>query len=146
METRKDGALVPGLGIFFEESVWGVSAGLIREARARLSDYAGRPPDIQHRLDELDREWDVERMLGVKAAGLVLLGLVLGARRDRRFYLLPALAAGILLEYGLLGRGAPVELLRRLGVRRRRDIEAERFALMALRGDFQGPGQRMLPL
>lgn len=50
----------------------------------------GSDADIGERLRELDAEWDVERLLQVNASVLVMLGVLLGARVDRRFLLLPA--------------------------------------------------------
>jgi hypothetical protein len=44
-------------------------------------------------------------------------------------------------QHALQGWCLPVPLLRRLGVRTQREIERERFALKALRGDFDSvPG------
>lgn len=54
---------------------------------------------IDRRLEELDREWDVERLLETNAASLALLGVGLGAFVDRRFFLLPALVTGFLLQH-----------------------------------------------
>ncbi|HSP79116.1 MAG TPA: hypothetical protein VLQ93_11335, partial [Myxococcaceae bacterium] len=46
-------------------------------------------------------------------------------------------AAGLLLQQGLLGYGPLAEGVRALGVRTRREIDLEKFALKALRGDFE---------
>ena len=92
---------------------------------------------IQRRLDELDAEWDTERMLEANASALVLAGLGLGSWVDRRFYLLPAVVAGFLLQHALQGWCPPLPVLRRLGVRTQTEIELERYALKALRGDFR---------
>src|SRR5437588_2851636 len=43
-----------------------------------LSHYARRPDQITARLAELDREWDIERILEANAAGASLVGIVLG--------------------------------------------------------------------
>ena len=96
----------------------------------------GRPDDIAGRLDELDREWDVERALEANAATIALAGLGLGATVDRRFFALPAVVAGFLLQHALQGWCPPLPLLRRLGFRTQTEIERERAALKALRGDF----------
>ncbi len=96
----------------------------------------GRPDDIAGRLDELDREWDVERALEANAATIALAGLGLGATVDRRFFALPAVVAGFLLQHALQGWCPPLPVLRRLGVRTADEINQERFALKALRGDF----------
>lgn len=45
---------------------------------------------IDQRLQELDREWDIERTLEANAATVALVGLGLGAFVNRRFFALPA--------------------------------------------------------
>jgi hypothetical protein len=108
------------------------------DARTRESvrRYAGRPDDIGRRLGELDREWDIERTLEANAASVMLAGVLLGATIDRRFFLLPAAVAGFLLQHALQGWCPPLPLFRRLGIRTQREIDDERAALKALRGDF----------
>jgi len=76
-------------------------------------------------------------MLEANASALVLAGLGLGSWVDRRFYLLPAVVAGFLLQHALQGWCPPLPVLRRLGVRTQTEIELERYALKALRGDFR---------
>lgn len=93
-------------------------------------------PAIDERLAELDREWNIERALQANAGALALAGLGLGAFVDRRFYALPALVAGFLVQHALQGWCPPLALLRRLGFRTQAEIEQERYALKALRGDF----------
>jgi hypothetical protein len=95
---------------------------------------------ISGRLGELDREWDIERTLEANAAAVALIGLSLGAFVDRKFFALPAVVAGFLLQHAVQGWCPPVPLFRRLGVRTQREIEEERFALKALRGDFSHVG------
>ena len=102
---------------------------------------AGGPEAIGRRLAELDREWDIERLLEANASTLSLIGLGLGRFVDRRFYLLPAVVVGFLLQHAVQGWCPPMPVFRRLGVRTASEIEEERYALKALRGDFRGvPG------
>ena len=111
----------------------------IRQAtqdRIALTAAAG-PDAIQRRLDELDREWDVERAIEANAASISLFGLGMGAFVHRRFFLLPALVAGFLLQHALQGWCPPVPVLRRLGFRTQTEIDQERYALKLLRGDFK---------
>ncbi len=105
-----------------------------REAEARVRYYADHPGEIEDRLDELDREWDVERLLETNAAALT--GTILGIAVDRRYLLLPLAVTAFLLQHAVQGWCPPLPILRRLGVRTAREIETERYALMALRGDF----------
>ena len=51
--------------------------------------------------------------------------------------LLPALVTGFLFQHAVQGWCPPVPLFRRMGVRTRPEIDREKFALKALRGDFK---------
>lgn len=98
--------------------------------------HARHPEMIDDRLRELDREWDIERTLEANAATLALSGVLLGAFIDRRFLVLPAVVTGFLLQHAVQGWCPPLPVFRRLGVRTAFEIEQERYALKALRGDF----------
>jgi hypothetical protein len=91
---------------------------------------------IARRLRELDREWDLERTLQANASVLAMLGVLLGTKVNRWFLLLPTAVFSFLGNHALQGWCPPVPLFRRMGVRTRREIERERHALKALRGDF----------
>lgn len=99
------------------------------------------PAAIAQRLDELDQEWDIERTLEANASTITLAGLILGITVDRKFLAIPIGVAGFLLIHALQGWCPPLPILRRLGVRTQSEIEAERYALKALRGDFQKIGE-----
>jgi hypothetical protein len=92
--------------------------------------------EIGHRLQALDREWDVERLLQTNASIIVLAGLALAATFNRKFLLLPAGVFGFFAQHALQGWCPPIPVFRRLGVRTQREIERERYAVKALRGDF----------
>lgn len=91
---------------------------------------------IEARLRELEREWDIERLLQTNASIIVLAGLALGMRVDRRFLLLPAAVFTFFAQHALQGWCPPIPVFRRLGIRTMREIERERYAVKALRGDF----------
>jgi uncharacterized protein (TIGR01244 family) len=110
-----------------------VVATIDRDVRQR----AGDPVRIDTRLAELDREWDMERTLETNAAALALTGTLLGAFVDRRFLVVPAVVTSFLLQHALQGWCPPVPFFRRRGVRTAREIETERHALKALRGDYR---------
>ena len=103
---------------------------------ARLE--SAKPVELEARLDELDREWDIERLLQANASTLVMIGVALGYAWDRRFLLLPAAVLTFFAQHALQGWCPPIPLFRRRGVRTRREIERERYAIKALRGDFDG--------
>lgn len=99
--------------------------------------YAGQSTDlIDARLDELEREWDVERVLETNASALAFAGVMLSVVNDRKWLLLSAGVLGFLFLHGTQGWCPPLPALRRMGVRTRNEIERERFGLKHLRGDF----------
>ena len=111
-----------------------------RTTEANVRRYATADAgEIDARLEELDREWDIERTLEANAATASLVGLALGAFVDRRLFVLPAVVAGFLLQHAVQGWCPPVPFFRRRGVRTQSEIEEERYALKALRGDFERP-------
>lgn len=108
-----------------------------QRADAQIVRLEGAPgAEVEQRLRALDREWDVERLLQTNAAVIVLLGLALASRVSRKFLLLPAGVFGFFAQHALQGWCPPIPVFRRLGVRTQREIERERYALKALRGDF----------
>lgn len=112
---------------------------LHRDMEHRVRFYSRHPDRIEARLDELDHEWDMERMLETNASSLAVAGLALSLL-DRRFLAVPLVVAGFLLQHALQGWCPPINLFRRMGFRTRTEIEAERYALKAIRGDFRGLG------
>lgn len=104
----------------------------------RLQEYEDADPArISARIAELEREWDIERVLEANAASIALLGLTLGATVNRRWFALPAVVAGFLLQHAIQGWCPPLPLFRRLGVRTAAEIHEEMIALKVLRGDFR---------
>ena len=101
---------------------------------ARLA--AANAGDIEARLAELDREWDVERTLEANAATACLVGLALGATVNRKWFIFPGVVASFLLQHAVQGWCPPLPVFRRMGIRTASEIDYERYALKALRGDF----------
>src|SRR5262249_15261968 len=66
------------------------------------------------RLQELDREWHIERVLEANAAAVLLIGLGLGHFHNRRWYLLPTAVAAFVFQHVLQGWCPPMSLFRRL--------------------------------
>ena len=64
-----------------------------RDYLDRVTDYARHADQIEARLEELDREWDIERAIEANAATLALTGVALGVTMDRRWLVLPALVS-----------------------------------------------------
>lgn len=108
-----------------------------RQTHANVLWHAQHPERIEARLAELDREWNVERWLQLNSALLSLAGLTLAARHSRWWLLLPVAVQGFFLQHALHGWCPPLPVLRRLEVRTPGEIEAERHALLALRGEHE---------
>jgi hypothetical protein len=104
----------------------------------RVRHLSVQPSGISRRLRELDREWDIERAIEANAATLALVGLGLGLMHDRRWMALPALVGSFLLQHAIQGWCPPVPVLRGMGFRTADEINEERTALKAMRGDFNG--------
>ena len=92
---------------------------------------------IDGRIRELDREWDLERTLQMNAAALAFTGTVLAAVVNKRWMILPFLVTAFLGQHAVQGWCPPVEIFRRMGVRTRTEVDREKYALKALRGDFR---------
>ncbi len=113
----------------------------IREATVhRVMHYAQHPEGIDERLRELDREWDIERLLEANAALFGFAGVLMGSMGLRAGLRLSALVTGFLFQHALQGWCPPMPVFRRMGVRTSREIDIERIALKALRGDFDEIG------
>ncbi|CAN5621687.1 hypothetical protein BH24ACI3_BH24ACI3_04630 [soil metagenome] len=103
----------------------------------RVNEYAGMGADeITQRIGELDREWDVERLLETNASVLAFTGLILGATVNKKFLVIPGIVLPFLFQHAVQGWCPPLPVLRRLGVRTRNEIDREKYALKVLRGDF----------
>ncbi len=115
------------------------NARIHRQTERNIAHFAGKGRDqINSRLEELDREWDVERLLEANASSIALLGLGLVTFVDRRLFVLPAIVAGFLLQHAVQGWCPPIPILRGLGIRTASEIDSERYALKVIRGDFHG--------
>jgi len=78
--------------------------------------------EILERIQMLDKEWDIERVLEVNASTLALTGLILGLTKNRKWLFLPGIVLPFLLQHGLQGWCPPLPLLRRLGIRTSRSL------------------------
>ncbi|WP_410507479.1 DUF2892 domain-containing protein [Methanosarcina hadiensis] len=93
--------------------------------------------EISKRIDDLDHEWDIERYIEANAAVLSFIGVVYGLKGNKKWFVLPILVSIFLLQHAVQGWCPPVSVFRRFFVRTRKEIEAEKYALKALRGDFE---------
>jgi hypothetical protein len=128
----------PGADRVRERTDPGRVADIDAATRRRVEAFVDRSDEaITRRITELEQESDIERALATNASVLALTGIVLGLARDRRFLVLPLVVLSFLLQHARQGWCPPLPLFRRLGYRSRQEIDAEKQALKALRGDFE---------
>src|SRR5688500_6086954 len=114
-----------------------VNRQLDREMENRVRYYAGcSAAEISERIEELEREWDMERLLETNASVLALSGVALAALHSKKWLIVPGVVTAFLFQHAVQGWCPPVPVFRRLGVRTRKEIEREKYALKVLRGDF----------
>ncbi|MGN6367601.1 MAG: hypothetical protein ACTHN5_05005 [Phycisphaerae bacterium] len=106
-----------------------------RHTDARIEWYRTHPEEIEGRLAELDREWDVERLIEVEAPVMTLVGLALGKGVSRKMLVLPLFAQSMVLMHALQGWYPLLPLFRALGVRTQKEIARERYALLGMQGE-----------
>lgn len=121
-----------------EQTAEHVNRSIHQRLYDRVLDIASAGSDaVTRRLQELDSEWDTERTLETNASFIAFVGVLLGAFVDAWFLLLPGLVTVFLFQHALQGWCPPLPILRRLGFRTQFEIEQERYALKAIRGDFR---------
>ena len=114
-----------------------VNRRILQSTEDSVAYYARHRSQIEKRLRELDKEWDIERAIEANASALAFTGVALGVAHRRMWLALPALVTAFLFQHSVQGWCPPVPVLRRLGFRTAYEIEEERQALKALRGDFR---------
>lgn len=108
------------------------------ERLRRVASAVDQPAEvITERIRDLDRAWDVERVLEANASTLMLVGVSLGRLHSRKWLWLATVVPAFLLQHALQGWCPPLPVIRRFGVRTRAEIDVERTALKVLRGDFK---------
>lgn len=110
-----------------------------------LMEVAQNPETASRRLEALDREWDIDRTIEAEAATMGLIGLALGAFVRPAFLAMPATVGAAVFLFGTRGIYPLLPIFRRLGIRTAREIERERYAIKALRGDFDSMPQEQQP-
>lgn len=95
------------------------------------------PQAIDERLVEIESEWSAGRLTKASIGVLLLTGIALAVFVSPVWMILPLLCGLFLLQY-LFGRGSWLAAaFHGLGYRASSEIDQEKFALKALRGDFR---------
>lgn len=93
---------------------------------------------LSERIKTLDAEWDAEKFIATALSGASLFGMVMGLFGSRLWRVLTWTSLPLLFLHGQ-GKWKPSDpLIRSLGLRPRREIHQEKYALKAMRGDFRG--------
>jgi len=106
------------------------------KTRHYIRSHATDSERLDQRVAELENEWDVERTLEANASTLALTGAVLGATVNKQWFWLTGGVLAFLFQHATSGWCPPLPVLRKLGVRTQSEIDQERYALKAIRGDF----------
>ncbi len=107
----------------------------IQEATQRNIEYykSKSNEEIIARIESLDKEWDIERVLETNAASMILLSSFLSlATRKKHWVIFTGVISGFLLQHALQGWCPPLPLFRRMGVRTSLEINEEKTNLKAL--------------
>jgi hypothetical protein len=114
-----------------------INQAIDTEIAATVRFYASKTEyEIEKRIEELEVEWDIERYIEANAAIFSFIGTVLGLKVSKHWFILPVLVSIFLLQHAVQGWCPPVSIFRRMGIRTRKEIEVEKYALKILRGDF----------
>lgn len=110
----------------------------LRQAAHNVASTVHQGPEaIEKRLGELDREWTIGRLVKVITSVGIFVGLGLAWYVNVAWLALPILLGLLLLQYAFSRHSLLTYLFRPLGFRLGMEVEHERIALKALRGDFR---------
>jgi hypothetical protein len=110
-----------------------------RDTARSILFYSKRPVHlVNKRIEELAHEIPLEAFVdrGGAALTIVSLTLLLLKHKYTAAWAMTVAIAVLQLQYAYQGRNGITDLLRKCGYRARKEIEAEKYSLEALRGDF----------
>jgi len=118
------------------------SRGLSEKARQEIEERLVQIAEEGHaaiaeRLAELDAEWTAGRIAKIALAVGILVGVVLAIFWNTWWLILPGVCGLMLLEHAISRECGLTRLMRQAGWRSAIEIEHERWALKAMRGDFR---------
>lgn len=105
---------------------------------SNIRKYADKSPaEISERIRQLDKEWDIERVLDLNMSALALCGITLSIFLSNYSLILPTLLLLFFIWHAFQGWCPPIPILRFFKVRTRPEIDREKYALKAMRVDFK---------
>jgi hypothetical protein len=110
-----------------------INQKISKEIKEEIQYYSTRTAkEIKDRINELEREWDIERVLELNASLVALCGVILAATHSKRWLVLSGIVTGFLTQHAIQGWCPPIPLFRRLQIRTQKEIETERHALIQM--------------
>lgn len=92
---------------------------------------------LSDNVDKLNHEWDVERVLELSAASVILGSTIMGLKTNKKYWFLMSGTVGLfLLQHSLQGWCPPVPLVRKCGIRTSEEINNEKIVYKLLKDDF----------
>jgi hypothetical protein len=106
---------------------------------ANINYYKNTKKDvISSRIEDLNNEWDIERVLEANAAIATLITISLGLKtKEKKWFALSGVISVFLLQHALQGWCPPLRIFRKMGVRTSTEINEEKLFLKYFRGDFK---------
>ncbi len=102
-----------------------------------LDKYKGSIEEvISEKIENLNAEWDTERVLEADAALMIMITAFLGFRHNRGWLLFTTAISLSLLSHALQGWCPSIPLIRKMGIRTSEEIYNEKTVLKMIRGDF----------
>jgi hypothetical protein len=108
-----------------------------KDIQDNINHYYHDQEKIESRLAELESEMDLETYLETENTAITIAGVILGLTVSRRWFILPLASSLVILARLVNKDRKPLPFLRRLGLRTRAEIDKEKYALKAIRGDFK---------
>lgn len=111
-----------------------INERILLKTRAAIEKYSHSDAEtISKRIDELNREWDTERVLETNAAGIIFISTLLGFIFSPYWFILIGFISFFLFQHAVQGWCPPLPIIRRLGIRTASEIAYEKNALEALK-------------
>lgn len=106
--------------------------------KENIQKYVDQGEDaIDRRIKELDNKWDMEKTVRFNISVLALAGVLFGTYKKKRWSVLSVAITAFLAQH-LISKWCPsIPILKKIGLQTHREIEREKYALKALRGDFK---------
>lgn len=108
-----------------------VNEKIDRQMLQRVEEISAQGPEaIKGRLQELEKEWDLDKVLMLNFSVLIFAQL-LAARKDKRWLWGPIIQTPFMAMHAVLGWCPPSLWFRPMGFRTDKEIQSEREELMA---------------